>query len=205
MELDELKIFFKEKFDVQQPSKSVEEISLLLGKKAQSVVSKLKRSLLIELIACILLTLACIAIAAFSVYTELRIYFSIFAVLCFLFLPLLWFLLKKTEKLSNTTLPVKSNLESLVKILREYIKRYFQITMAMIPISLILVIFLGYNVNSNLEKNLFTSATRNQLIFFVAWTIAFTIVLYYFTKWYLKKLYGNYLNELQELIKELEE
>lgn len=206
MELDELKILFKERFDVQQPPKSVEEISLLLGKKTQSIVSKLKRSLRIELITCIVLTIACAAIAVFAVYTELRIYFSIFALLCFLFLPLLWFLLKKTERLSRSALPVKSNLESIVKILREYIKRYFQITMALIPVSLLLVIFLGYYGTPNLEKNLFTlTASTKQLIFFIAWAVAFTIAMYYFTRWYLKKLYGNYLNELQELIKELEE
>ena len=206
MELNELKILFKEKFDVQQPPKSVEEISLLMGKKTQSIVSKLKRSLRIELIACIVLTIACTAVAVFAPFSALRIYFSVCAAICFLFLPLLWFLLKRTTRLSSSILPVKSNLESIVKILREYMKRYFQITMALIPIMFVLVLFLSFNGSTNLKEDFFIlAASTKQLVFMIAWTIVFGIAIYYFTKWYLKKLYGNYLNELQGLIKELGE
>jgi hypothetical protein len=32
-----------------------------------------------------------------------------------------------------------------------------------------------------------------------------TVGIYYFTKWYLKKLYGNYVNELKIYINELKE
>src|SRR3954471_2226852 len=145
MEFDELKILLKEKLDTQHAEKSVEDISVLLRKKTQSVIGKLKRSLWIEIIACIVFTLACAAVGVISKYASLRIYFSVFAVLCFLFLPVLWFLLQKTKKLSSTSLPVKSNLEFLVNILKEYVKRYFQLTMALIPITIFVAFSLGYS------------------------------------------------------------
>ncbi|HXL56216.1 MAG TPA: hypothetical protein VN958_08170 [Chitinophagaceae bacterium] len=207
MELDELKILLKEKLDIQHPVKSTEDISALLNRKTQSVISKLKRSLRIEIITCIVFTFVCVSIGIFGGYTSLRIYFSIFAVVCLLFLPVLWFLLQKTKKLGSTSLPVKSNLELIVKILKEYVKRYFQLTMGLIPITLILVLFLGYTDVSDLKDSfsLTLNVSTKQVIFITAYAIMFTIAMYYFTKWYLKKLYGNYIYQLQSFIKELEE
>jgi MFS family permease len=211
MELDELKILLKEKLDTQHPEKSTEDISKLLSKHTQSVIGKLKRSLWIEIIACLVFTLACAAVGVFGKYASLQIYFSIFAILCFLFLPVLWFLLQKTKKLSNTSLPVKSNLEFLVKILKEYVKRYFQLTMALIPITIFIAFSLGYideNLhNPELHNPFFPTITGSTLsiIFAIIYLILFSVGMYYVTKWYLKKFYGNYIDELQSLIKELEE
>jgi MFS family permease len=211
MELDELKILLKEKLDTQHPEKSTEDISKLLSKHTQSVIGKLKRSLWIEIIACLVFALACAAVGVFGKYASLQIYFSIFAILCFLFLPVLWFLLQKTKKLSNTSLPVKSNLEFLVKILKEYVKRYFQLTMALIPITIFIAFSLGYSDenlhNPELHNPFFPTITGSTLsiIFAIIYLILFSVGMYYVTKWYLKKFYGNYIDELQSLIKELEE
>jgi MFS family permease len=211
MQLDELKILLKEKLDTQHPEKSTEDISKLLSKHTQSVIGKLKRSLWIEIIACLVFALACAAVGVFGKYASLQIYFSIFAILCFLFLPVLWFLLQKTKKLSNTSLPVKSNLEFLVKILKEYVKRYFQLTMALIPITIFIAFSLGYSDenlhNPELHNPFFPTITGSTLsiIFAIIYLILFSVGMYYVTKWYLKKFYGNYIDELQSLIKELEE
>jgi MFS family permease len=211
MELDELKILLKEKLYTQHPEKSTEYISSLLSKNTQSVIGKLKRSLWIEIIACLMFTLACAAVGIIGKYASLRIYFSIFAVLCFLFLPVLWFLLQKTKKLSSISLPVKSNLEFLVKILKEYVKRYFQLTMALIPITIFIAFSLGYSDenlhNPKLHNPFFPTliGSTQSIIFVIIYLILFSVGMYYVTKWYLKKFYGNYIEQLQSLIKELED
>lgn len=206
MELDELKILFKENYNSTQAIKSTAEISLLLNRKTQSVISKIKRSLLIELIACIVFTLACAIIAMLTNLDYMRIYFLIFGAVWLLFLPVLWFLLQKTNRLSRFSLPVKSNLESIVKILKEYITRYFQLTMALIPITLAVVLMLGYDDKSiNLDNPFYLNFSTKQVIFIIAYIVLFSVGMYYFTKWYLKKLYGNYIHQLEQLIKELEE
>jgi len=211
MELDELKIFLKEKLDSQHPEKSSEDISALMSKNTQSVIGKIKRSLWIEIITCIVFTLVCAAVGLWGKYAWLRTYFLIFAGICFLFLPVLWFLLQKTKKLSNASLPVKSNLVLLVGILKEYVKRYFQLTIALIPITILIALSLGYSDaslhNPKVHNPFFqelTASTR-KIIFVVAYLIVFSAGMYYVTKWYLKKFYGNYIDQLQSLIKELEE
>ena len=211
MELDELKSYLNERMERAHREKSAGDIALLLGKKTQSVAGKLKRSLTFELIASIMFTIGCTAVAIFTGYTSLRIYFAIFAILCFLFIPLLLILQQKVTKLTASALPVKSNLQQLVNLLKEYIKRYFQLTIALIPISIIISFLLGYNdenlYDPSLQNPFFPASSGSSLkvIFVALYLLAFTAGMYYFTKWYLKRLYGNYIEQLQQLIIELGE
>ena len=198
MDLDELKILFKDKYPA--PHKSAEELSLMLGSKTRSVMSKIQRSLWIEIIACIIFTVSFAVVSLTSSYTVIQIYFSVFSFFCLLFLPVLFFLMRKTRKL-NTVSPIKSNLEEMVKIMREYTKRYFQLTMALIPLSLILALSIS---SAKTDRTPFIDLTGGQLIFIILYVIIFIISVYFFTKWYLRKLYGDFVDELQELLKELE-
>jgi hypothetical protein len=76
---------------------------------------------------------------------------------------------------------------------------------------MIFAFWLGYNEPSDylgeadvllLNK---TAITTNRLITFLGiYTIIISICVYYFSKWYFKKLYGQYLEELKKNIDELE-
>jgi hypothetical protein len=98
-----------------------------------------------------------------------------------------------------------------VKILKEYVKRYFQLTMALIPITIFIAFSLGYSEenlhNPELHNPFFPTLTGSMrsVVFVITYLILFSAGMYYVTKWYLKKFYGNYIDQLQSLIKELEE
>lgn len=211
MELDELKLLINERIERVQLEKSPDDIALMLSKSTNSVVGKIIRSLIIELVVSVIFTIACIAVALFGAYNSLRIYFGIFAVVCAVFIPVLYIKLNKTRRLTSSAMPVKKNLQTLIALIKAYIKRYFQLTMALIPVSLIISFMLGYNdENSNsadLSNPFFTGIINSplKLTFIIVYIIIFTIGMYYFTKWYLKKLYGNYIHQLEELLDELEE
>lgn len=211
MELDELKILLKEKPVPMRVVKSPNDIAALLGSKTKSVTGKIRRSLKIEIIACIVFAILCAGFGIFGAYTWLRIYFGIFAVVCLLLLPVLFILLKRTTKFGITDLPVKRNLQLLVNLMQEFVKRYFQITMALIPVSIVMAFLLGYYSAAPEDTNLQNTSSPNfgSIAFIITVLIAYLVFfgwgMYYFTKWYLKKLYGNYLDQLQALIKELEE
>ncbi|QEC66098.1 hypothetical protein FRZ67_01805 [Panacibacter ginsenosidivorans] len=211
MELDELKSLINGRMERVQKEKSPAEIALLMGRKTQSITGKIKRSLLIELIITIVFTVSCAAITVFAKYHSLRIYFGIFTIISLLFIPLLYLKLNKTRKLTNTIFPVKNNLQVLVKLIHEYIRRYFQLTMALIPLSIIISFILGYTdgnlSDSSTQNSFFSNLIESPLLmtFLIAYIILFSVGMYYFTKWYLKKLYGNYVKQLEDLIAELEE
>lgn len=206
MELDELKIELNRKFNAEH-QKSSEDFALLLNKKTSSLIARIKRSIWIELISCIVFTIVFALVAIFSPYWSLKIYFAVFTLVCVAFLFVLRYLLKRTNEFAGTTLPVKSNLASLLSILREYIKRYFQLTMILIPFCLVFSFLLRYyDPGHSPSQNLTASITTSILIISaVIYTAALIVGVYYFTKWYLKKLYGNYLSQLEELIAELDE
>jgi hypothetical protein len=137
MELDELKSQLKNKLASDHAGRSDTDIAVLLNKRTNSVIGKLKRSLLKEILISTGIVILFICIGIFSSHSSLRIYFSVFAVVCgVLILPLIY-IFRRTTRLSSTALPVKSNLQTIVSIMEEMIKRYFQFTMALIPICFI--------------------------------------------------------------------
>lgn len=209
MELDELKYQLNQKLATDHASRSNADIALLLKRKTNSVIGKLKRSLIIELVLCILFLAAMLYVCFVTKYWTIRLYFGVFTVLMFFFTFILYYLYQKTNKLSASDQPIKANLQSIVTLLEEFVKRYFQFTMALLPVCFVFSIFLSNAEPIEIpEIDKFAihyfSARWQVLVFLGVYMIVLAIVLYYFTKWYLKKLYGNYLEELRKYIGELE-
>jgi len=116
-------------------------------------------------------------------------------------------LLRKTKRLAAPTLAVKSNLEEIVHLMTIYTRRYFQMTMLLIPMCFVFVFLLLYS-----EKHGATFQPSGHGWFTAAWQIylfigiyvtLLTLFIYRFTKWYLKKLYGKYIDQLKSSIQEL--
>ena len=210
MELDELKYQLKNKLSTDHTGRSPEDIAILLTHKTSSIIEKLIKSLRIEIISCIIVVIAFGYIGIAGNNQSLRVYFSVFALLSVAFLVLLIYLLRRISGLSNTTLPVKGNLQMIVNIIEEFARRYFQFTMALIPVCFIFAFLVGINGPKSIPQldrfaqGLFSHTW--QIIVFIAMYMAFLSVgIYYFTRWYLKKLYGKYLVRLKECIAELTE
>lgn len=210
MELDELKSLINHRLSADHSGRSAADIAALLTKKTVSVVDKLKRSLWIEIICCLAVIAAFTYLGFAGGYRSLRIYFSVFAVLSVVFLGIIIYLLRRTKQLSATALPVKSNLQIIVNIIEEFTKRYFQFTMVLIPVCFVFAFLLGYHEPKHIPavdgfaKNLF-SATWQVMVFVLVYMALLAVGIYYFTKWYIKKLYGRYLDQLKECIRELGE
>lgn len=210
MELDELKNLLNQKLSTDHLYLSEDDIASMLTKKANSVLSKIKKSIWFEIFSCILIIIGFGYLGIFSKYTSLNIYFSTFTLIFFIFTFVLIYLLKKINQFDEGIGSIKSNLLSIIKLLEEFIKRYFQFTMALIPICFVFAFFLGYNqkepvpeLDALMNKK---QLSKSVLIGITAgYIFLFSIAIYYFTKWYLKKLYGNYVNQLKVYIAELKE
>lgn len=205
MELDDLKLHLKQKPGKEQPVKTQDEITALLEKRTVSILDKIKKSLLFEIICCVAFVIACIVTVLIAKYWYLKVYFGIFAVLLQPFFFVLIYLLKRMKKAYHHSMPVKKNLETLYALLKEFVKRNFQFTMGLVPFCLILATWLGYNDPGKKQQpddNAF-GTNSSLILFLILYGVVLATCMYFFTKWYLKKLYGNYLEQLQALIKEL--
>jgi hypothetical protein len=208
MDLDELKYQLRNKLATDHAGMSDEDLAGLLTKKTVSVVGRLKRSLKLEIYCCVGVMLGFGAVGIFSGYSSLRIYFSLFAVVCAVFLVLLVYLLRRTTRLSAGSQPVRGNLQTIVTITEEFMKRYFQFTMALVPIcfvfSLVLAVGEKYAINGADRFALKHFSAQWKLIsFLLIYVLALGVGVFYFTKWYLRKQFGRYVAQLKECIREL--
>jgi hypothetical protein len=210
MDLDQFKQQLNEKLSTDHHGRSGEDIAQMLSKKTFSVIEKLKKSIQYEILFGFL-GMMLFAVLAFSTqYQSVRTYFGVSAIFILVFLFLLIYLLKKTSELNKVHQPVISNLNNYVILIEEYMKRYFQFTMAMVPICLFFAGWLGYHEKSpvpELDKLIGKShlGMTVVLIISVIYLISFSVGMYYFTKWYLHKIYGKYVLELKKCIKDLKE
>lgn len=210
MELDEFKDILNQQLATDHLYRSEADIAALLRKKAHSIIVKIKKSLWFEIFSCIVIMLLFGYLGLSCKYSSMNIYFSAFTLVFVPFTIILFYLLKKINRLNTNSLSVKNNLQSIVSILEEFMKRYFQFTMVLIPICFVFAFFLGYTEKQPIEpidqiilkyKPSYSFIT----IFTFVYMTSLTVGIYYFTKWYLKKLYGNYVNELKIYINELKE
>ena len=216
MDLDQFKTELKTKLATDHINRSDADIEQLLKKKTSSIISKIEKSLWFEIIFGFLLNFAFVYAAFDAGMHSLRIYFGVFSVVMYLFLFFLIYLLVRTIKIKTVDQSIKSNLESYIHLIGEFIKRYMQSTMALIPICILFSGYLGYldgqaDAKSNQYHNLFSFGVKMNVTQFVVFSTSFIVVLglgiygmYHFTKWYLNKLYGKYLIDLKQCMFDLQ-
>lgn len=210
MELDDLKGLINQKLMTGSIDVTENNFATILKGKAKSVISKIKKSLWFEIVSCVFVVLGFIIIALSTERTSLRIYFGFFGIVFIPFSMVFFYLLKKINEFDNSVLPVKENLQQLIKMLEEFTRRYFQFNMALLPICFLFAFALGYNEKEPIEQldHLIAKlkVTKTLYIgFILGYTILVAVGLIYITKWYIKKLYGKYIDQLKVLLAELKQ
>lgn len=212
IDLDELKNELQAQLLHNSPHKSANDINAFIHASTKSVLGKLKRGFWFEIAFSIVCTIGLLYYALWGgSMWALKIYFGTLGGICIPMVVIIILLYRRIVQLGSTTLPVKANLISIRNILAEYTKRYLQITMLFLPLFLIFSASLGYIEGKNnsipqLDKLVAQIPSVWLLItFFVLYIALVTWLTYIFTKWYLHKLYGQYIAELDTLIAELTE
>jgi hypothetical protein len=203
MELDEFKLVLKSKTaeDVEQHSAS--ELEKYIRRRTTSIIGKIKQSMWFEF------TVTLFFVATFSYawfryhFLYVRAFSGLAIVLCFFFFIYLAKLYKKITSYEQTSFAVKESLQQIIYILRRFTRLYFQLTMIMLPVAFIFGLITGYlEIQGGIAIKNFN--WLRGIIFYTSLFIFWSATTWFFTKWYIKKLYGNYLEQLKEQLKELE-
>lgn len=202
MDLDNLKEELKTKLEATAQPRSPAQLEQLISGRSRSVIDKLKRSILFELLFTLLVILAIIIfIIASNRYRFTGWSLGVIAG-SLVFGIYVWRLQQRINYYEINAVSVKEKLQQIIHILQRYTRLYFQLTMLLLPIAFIM----GYLFAINEKKQ--ADATSNFSVygtmFYIAWAIVWSILMYFFTKWYIKKLYGNYLQQLKDQLKELQ-
>ena len=210
MDLDELKLQLNNKL-TGESSKSVQDLGGMLLKRRGSLVSKLTGNLYLEMALAFLFGMVFIYLANHTTIFTIKTCFTIVAVVCFVFVIAIALLIKKVAWLSNEAHPLVTSLEELIKILRLFVKRYFQFIVLLVPVCFFLSYWIGYNEPAqptNRQTLVSVSDIQHDFtvyLFFVLYSIAIIAGVFFFAKWYLRKLYVNYINELRTQLRDLKE
>jgi hypothetical protein len=125
--------------------------------------------------------------------------------LILLFTSYLFYYVKKIILLNQfnpSTENLKNSLEHLLKRLRTYLTFYKRSYAILYPVYFCLGLMFGA-LDSGLDNFLQRLSQPKTIIFLVALSAIFFVCTIWVTNWYLRKLYGNHLDKLKELLEEL--
>ena len=202
MELNELKDIWKKHNEGFQPKDKAELASMLKG-KSTSIISRLKRNVWFELIFTFLGGLGLLIYALTLPAGYLK--WSAVSILVFFGIYSFYYVkkLRLLNRFDSTNDHIKANLERLIHNLKGYLKFYKRSYSILYPVYFFLgLLFTGIERGAtrffdNLSKpDVFITLLVGAGLFFICST--------WLTNWYLKKLYGNQLDKLEALLKDLE-
>ena len=201
-EREDLKQIWKNHGQGYAPKKE-SEIALMLQGKSNSIISKLKRNVWVELI----FTIACsIALGVYTFTLEAGAIMWTIISLLVLFAAYLFYYVKKLMLLGRFDASdgnMKSSLENLYKKLSVYISFYRKSYAVLYPVYFFLGIFFGA-LDTGFEGFLTRMKDPKTVVLLVAVTGSFFVFTFIATNFYLRKLYGNHLAKLRELLDELQ-
>jgi hypothetical protein len=204
MELDTLKNIFLETMQQPVTVSGEKEVQLILKRSSRSEISKLKRNLRLELLFAVLF-------CVFPVFIFLKsqgLYVSLFSVMTFLIIAEFCIrisrILKAINRFEHASRAVKQHLRLLIHILKKFSRLYLQSTMLLIPILFTAAFVFIYLDNAQKNPLLFRIDYSRTAVVYSAAFICWSVGMYFFTKWYLNKIYGKHLQKLTEQLQEIE-
>ena len=208
MELDELKNYLNRQLEEQSPLQSSGEISAILRNKSIGIVDRIRRSLWIELVISLLAVMAVLYAKNLGGSYVMQIYFNIFLGITLMFLPIFIWLIRSTYQLSPELSSVKTNLTRLHLLISRFTRFYFIFSMAIfLPVifySLIAAVYERSNQSLMESLQFYMQLPAVPLLLIGLYILGFGIFLYFFARWYIRLLYGKYLDKLKDLLTELE-
>lgn len=201
-ELEDLKQIWKSHQQGYEP-KQESEIAIMLQGKSNSIIGKLKRNVWIELI----FTIACsIGLGVYAITLEAGAVMWTIISLLVLFVAYLIYYVKKLillGKFDSSDANMRINLENLYEKLGVYISFYRKSYSVLYPVYFFLGIFFGA-LDTGMDAFLVRMKEPKTIAFLAMMAGIFFVATFLATNFYLKKLYGNHLTKLKELLNELQ-
>jgi hypothetical protein len=208
MELDELKNYLNRQLEEHSPLQSSGEISAILRNKSIGIVDRIRKNLWIEFVISLLAVMVVLYAKYLGGNYVMQIFFNIFLGITLLFLPIFIWLIRSTYQLSPELSSVKTNLTRLHLLIDRFTRFYFIFTMAIfLPVvfySLIAAVYERNNQSLMESLQFYLQLPAIPLLLIGAYILIFGVGLYFFTRWYLRTLYGKYLDKLKVLLAELD-
>ena len=202
MELDDLKLVWKGSGTFKQ--KDPEQISAMIKGKSQSVISKLKRSAWFELIFTIVTGLALLILAFTIPNGATRWSFSAILILLLLYTFYYAKKIRLLNRFNSANQNIKQNIEGLIKDLSTYLKFYKRSYTILYPTYFFMAI--GFVAIEKGWDNFIERISQPEVIIkLIIVGIVMVVMALFVSNWYMKKLYGNHIENLKSILNDLKE
>lgn len=221
MELDSLKDIWKNLDEEDlQPGREVPVLSML-QKRSQGTIAKLKRNLNRELAAVLIIYSSTIwyIVMYQGLYPELAVLLGLVGG------AFLFYYYRKNRLLKQmqcVSCEVRSNLKTQLVTLEKYVRFYFVAGTILTPLAYfaagVITLFnapeaqpaLGdgpFEVQTSVSQMPIAAHISNHRFFvlFVSIGVVITVGSYFLNRWYINKMYGQYIQKLKELLHQMEE
>ncbi|MVM37592.1 hypothetical protein GO730_08195 [Spirosoma sp. HMF3257] len=211
MELDDFKALYQSRFE-QVPDKSRADLEEMLRKRSYTAIERILQNLLWEVGASLVIMLVlAIVMATWSsnVFRWLGVglvILSIIQVVAFT-----WQYRQLKTRLNEASGSVRHYLQDIVEVIDRFVRIYYRYCMISVPVAMILGGVVGFYVGVTNDRRdpAFSALPENPTVLFtvasIIVAIAFVIGTYFMLKWYIHRLYGQYLEDLKLCLRELNE
>ena len=202
MELDDLKSIWKKQ--AVHPVKDEAQIAAMLKGSSKSIVSKLKRNVWFELSFTLVAGIA-LLLYALTLPTGPLKHISISILIIFIAYSI-YYVKKLTllNQFNSASDNVRSNLEKLISTLSNYLRYYKRSYTILYPVYFCIgVIFGGMERGGDFFRSLLTEP--RALLLLIGFALAFFFCSTWLVNWLLRKLYGNHVEKLKQLLNDIHE
>ncbi len=204
MELDSLKEIWNSDVSVKETGDAV--LQKMLQQKSKSPIAKMKRNLLIELLAIIVLYVSVVAYYFINFKGGILSIAWMMIAVGLLYIVYYYNKQKLLNKMECVTCEVKSNLSVQLQTLEKYVRFYLIAGTALVPVVMIFIGMVTFFYSPEIAKENIKDASLFWIFLgvIVFFALILTIPLYYLNKWYVNKLYGQHVKKLKDILKEME-
>jgi Ca2+/Na+ antiporter len=185
--------------------KEVSEIAAHIRGNTLTVIEAIKKNLKLELaFAVLFLLFNGVMFILFSQVFYLRLFTLVLVIFCLGFIYYIIKLLRYTRVQYSWDAPLKEQLSQYIIILSRFTLLYFKVTMVLVPL-IFLLTFIAVSLDQS-ESGIVTMFSNPGIFWIYFGTAAcWCCIMYFVSKWYIKKLYGNHIKKLKLLLQELVE
>ncbi len=204
MKLDELKSLW-ESSSRPDPDFDQAYLGSLLRSRGQSALSKIQRNIRLEII---FLGLSAVGILAWFFVRPLPVHWGEWVIFTFLFPGsglLYWYKFRAFVRREHLTQDLFHSLDSYIHSLDRYLNYYRLVMTFMVPILSVVGILYGFSISRAEDGRSLEDVDLGTWAILGVASLIYIALAYWFTKWYMKHLYGNHLEELKAVRAELVE
>ena len=203
MQLDELKILWKA--DSEPDPFDRDTLRQMLKNRSNSAIAKIRKNIWMEIILLVVMAVGALAWFAFRSLPVHWIEWVLFALLFPTNGLLYWYKVKVFVQRDEVSQDLVHSLDSYIQKLDAYLSMYKWVMQFLIPLLSIVGILYGFTFALVEDGKGFEDLPWPVFLILAVVTVIYIFMAMRFTKWYIRKLYGNHLEELKTVREELNE